>query len=206
MLCPPAGVAVCSRGYGKGIRVPLEQLFKKIYHSRPSVPRTKQYLYIKLGFINWTHCKTQGPSDALHQRRCSLNLRELMTSPGSRVCSGKTWLVRSSVNSSLEGIESSCRCAHCTFYRHVWPFLWVTVSTACGNFIGIYNFNFSVNFGNTENKNRHAFIPRSKAEQDFEWERVNDEAFITREKINSQYILLFFLKLKPTFFPDWIDY
>lgn len=56
------------------------------------------------------------------------------------------------------------------------------MSTACGNFIGIYNFNFSVNFGSTENRNRHALVQRSEAEQGFELERVNYEDFITRGK------------------------
>lgn len=58
------------------------------------------------------------------------------------------------------------------------------MSTARGNFIGIYNFNFSVNFGNMENKNRRALVLRSKAEPDFELAGANDEAFITREEMN----------------------
>lgn len=58
--------------------------------------------------------------------------------------------------------------------------------------MGIYNCNFSVNFGSSENKNRLTLVPPNKAEQGFALERVNDGAFIRRGELTAPGLAILF--------------
>lgn len=140
-------------------------------------------------------------SDVAHHCSYSLNwnLRELLISPNPRAFTPR--LVESI---ALRIVCFRSRVAlspgHCVLYRHLWLFLQgVRVSTPCANFIGIHNFNFSVNFG----EQKSTFW--SWGTQELELGRVNYEGFITREGINSQYSLPFLFKLKPIFFSDQMN-